>query len=56
MNISARNAVIPSTTARLTEAAKPYDVDIMMRASETFKGAACCVNLTAPPAPARSPS
>lgn len=42
MNISVRNAVIPSTTAKLIETAEPYDVDIMMRAGETFKGGVLC--------------
>ena len=29
-------------TGKLMEAAKPYDVDIMLRASETFKGGVLC--------------
>lgn len=42
MNISVRSAAIPSATAKLMEAAEPYDVDIMMRAGEAFNGGVLC--------------
>ena len=37
-----RMDVLAPPTGKLLEAAEPYGVDIMMRASETFKGGVLC--------------
>lgn len=37
-----RMDVLAPQTGKLLEAAEPYGVDIMMRASETFKGGVLC--------------
>lgn len=40
--MSRRMNELAPPTGKLMEAAKPYDVDVMMRASGTFKGGVLC--------------